>query len=145
MTYKLLTAVATIILQHVERNNIMPAEQCALAHRRRGCLDALLVNSMVSREAVKSKRNHSVAWIDYSKAFDRVPHKWLIKMLKYIRAPKPLRRTLASLIPLWKSKFCLGRGRTAVKVDIQYRHGLFQGTLYHHYSSALVSLPCLAQ
>ena len=93
----------------------------------RGCLDALLVDSMVTQEAMKSKSDLSVAWIDYSKAFDRVPHQWLIKMLKTIRALKPLRQTLANLLPLWKSEFCLGRGRTAVKVDIDYQCGLFQG------------------
>jgi len=33
----------------------------------------------------KSRKNIlSMAWIDYQKAFDRVPHRWIIKSLELI-------------------------------------------------------------
>ncbi len=40
------------------------------------------------REAKRDRRSLSVAWIDYRKAFDMVPHAWIDTMLKAIRAPK---------------------------------------------------------
>ncbi len=32
---------------------------------------------MIAQEATSRSRNLSVAWIDYQKAYDRVPHGWL--------------------------------------------------------------------
>lgn len=126
--YKLLTAVITILLrQHVVEHAILPAEQKALHSGRRGCLEALLIDSTIVHEARTDKRNLSVAWIDYSKAYDRVPHDWILEMLDTIKAPEPLRRCVAALIPKWQSEFKCGMGRAAVRTDLVFKRGLFQG------------------
>ena len=99
----------TILLRrHVEANDVLPEEQKALRLNRRGCLDALLVDSTVAAEAKAGKRNLSVAWIDYSKVYDRVPHEWLLEMLDTIKAPEPIRRLMRSLLPMWRSTFSCG-------------------------------------
>ena len=41
-----------------------------------------------------------MAWVDYRKAFDLVPHEWIMAVMKAIRAPKEVWRTLKSLISL---------------------------------------------
>ncbi len=98
--YKLFTAVLTTLLrQHVDEYDILPPEQKALRPRRRGCLDALLLDTEVASKARWDGRNLSVAWVDYSKAYDRVPHSWLVEMLTTIRAPQPLWRCIENLIP----------------------------------------------
>ena len=126
--YKLLTAVITILLrQHVVENDILPAEQKALRPSRRGCLDALWTDAMLTGEARYYKKSLSVAWIDYSKAYDRVPHEWLEEMLDSIKAPPALRRCISNLIPKWHSVFQCGRGRDLVSVDLAFKRGLFQG------------------
>ena len=48
-------------------------------------------------------------------------------MLDSIRAPAYLPRCVANLLSLWASQFKLGFGRNAVKVDLHYHRGLFQG------------------
>ncbi len=116
-------------------------EQKAMHRGQRGCLDALMVDAMIS-ESVRVRyrnlsvawidarvryRNLSVAWIDYKKAYDRVPHDWVQRMLNDIKAPRYIRNNIANLIPMWSSRFELGRGRRTVKVNLQFRRGLFQG------------------
>ena len=55
---------------------------------------------MAMGEAKESKRSISVGWIDYQKAFDRVPHKWLIDMLKTIKAPKEIVKVVKQIVPM---------------------------------------------
>ncbi len=79
-------------------------------------------------ESVKVRRGGlSVAWIDYKKAYDLVPHNWVCKVLESIKAPHYIRRCFDDLIPMWKSQFQLGFGRHALRFDVKFRKGLFQG------------------
>jgi len=66
---------------HVEANNIIPKEQKGGTSNTFGTIDQLTINKMVLDNARKRKRNLSTAWIDYKKAFDSVPHDWLIETL----------------------------------------------------------------
>ena len=45
---------------------------------------------MAMDEIRKNKRNAYVMWFDYKKAFDSVPHSWIIKALELARVPKQL-------------------------------------------------------
>jgi hypothetical protein len=47
-----------------------------------GCKDQLLISKGMLQESKSRKKNLSMAWIDYQKAFDRVPHTWIIKSLE---------------------------------------------------------------
>ena len=74
-SYKLLTsAVNNKLLAHVMEFGLLPMEQCALSRGHRGCLDALLVDQAVAESTHARGSNLSVAWIDFQKAYDRVPH-----------------------------------------------------------------------
>lgn len=76
--YKLFTAgITTLLQQHVDEHSILLAEQKALHQGRCGCLNALVVDSMVIEEAHSRKKGLPVAWIDYRKSYDRVSHGWL--------------------------------------------------------------------
>ena len=73
--YKTLTVIVERrINEHVDRYAILPQEQRALRKGRRGCFNALMVDSMVTEDAVLRHRDLDVAWIDYKKAFENVPH-----------------------------------------------------------------------
>ena len=93
--YKLLTGVLAISLnQHIAGKEVLPGEQKALRKKQRGCLDALVIEEAVAREMKVRKRNLSMARVDCKKAFDMVPHRWTRHLLKAIRAPKWIRRTV---------------------------------------------------
>ncbi len=58
---------------------------------QRGSLDASTIDMIVAEEAVRNGRDLSVGWVDYRKAYDKVPHPWIGKVLKAIKAPKKVR------------------------------------------------------
>ncbi len=73
-SYKLLTgALAATLTEYVIGSGILPAEQKALRKGARGCLVVLTIDAAVTEEARKDKRDLSVAWVDYRKAYDLVP------------------------------------------------------------------------
>ena len=69
-----------------------------------------------SREVTVRHLDLSVAWIDYQKAYNRVPHEWLSGMHSFIKAPFSVQYVLDNLQKQWCSMFC-----------VQFRQGLFQG------------------
>ena len=42
------------------------------------------INKMIMREVKMRKRNLSMAWIDYKKDYDMVPHSWIIDCLEAV-------------------------------------------------------------
>ena len=40
---------------------------------------------MIIEDCKKKKKNLSMAWIDYRKAYDSVPHEWILKTLQMYR------------------------------------------------------------
>ena len=78
LMWKLLTGIfSEKIYQHLEANVLLPEEQKGCSKRSRGTKDQLLIDKAVLKEAKKAKRCLSMAWIDYRKAYDMVPHAWL--------------------------------------------------------------------
>ena len=106
--------------------NILPDEQKALRKGHRGCHDALMIDSMIVESAMVNKSELSVAWVDYQKAYDRVPHGWLLTVLRAINAPRNVRKCVRRLMRKWVTVFSVGR-RKIVRVEITLKRGLFQG------------------
>ena len=70
----------------------------------------------------------SVAWIEFRKAFDLVPHQWVKATLKTIQAPQWIKRLLKGVIPQWKTDIVVrtDQGRN-VALPVSFKRGLFQG------------------
>ena len=65
-----------------------------------GCVDCLLRDKTIGLDAKITAKPLSVAWIDYEKAYDRVPLKWVMKVLKTIKCqggPEVYRALLQTL------------------------------------------------
>ena len=48
-----------------------------------------------------------MAWIDYQKAFDRVPHSWIIKSLELIGINNKVILFTKKVVNYWKTRMCL--------------------------------------
>ena len=69
-----------------------------------GCTDQLLINKMILDEVKKNRRNLHLMWFDYKKAFDSVPHDWIIKALELAKVPYEIIRPVQNLMSIWATK-----------------------------------------
>ena len=68
----------------MDDENLIPKEQKGCYRGSKGCKDQLLISKAILQECKRRKKNLSTAWIDYQKAFERVPYSWKIKSLELI-------------------------------------------------------------
>ena len=80
---KIYTALIAYFLdEHCRVNNIIALSQAGGRKGSWGHIDQLLINKTITEEVVSNRRNLISVWLDYKKAFDSVPHSWIIKSLK---------------------------------------------------------------
>lgn len=78
--YKILTStIAFKISSYLKANNIMAWEQNGCKRKGRGSKELLVIDNLITTQAKKRLKIISMAWIDYQKAFDSVPHSWLLE------------------------------------------------------------------
>ena len=106
--HKVFTAIITeFIMDHCIVNNLVTEEQAAGRLGSWGCADQLLINKMVSDEVIKNRRNLITVWLDYKKAFDSVPHSWIIESLKLAKIPDKIIDVIKMLMSKWRTKIHL--------------------------------------
>ena len=81
--WKLLTGViAEDMYTDLEKENLLPNEQKGCKRNSRGTKDQLLIDKTVLKDCRKRNTNLAMAWIDYKKAYDLVPHSWIKECLE---------------------------------------------------------------
>ena len=69
-----------------------------------------------------------MAWIDYQKAVDRVPHRWIIKSLELIGINNKVAAFTKKAMTYWKTRMRLHAENELIeREDIKIQCGLFQG------------------
>ena len=92
---KLLTGViAEETYNYLEREKILPEEQKACKRGSRGTKDQLLIDETVLKDCKERHTNLSMAWIDYRKAYDLVPHSWVNECMEMFRIAENFRTLL---------------------------------------------------
>ncbi|XP_030747689.1 uncharacterized protein LOC115876144 [Sitophilus oryzae] len=123
--YKLLTAMVNDkIYQHCESNNIFAFEQKGCIRKAMGCKEQLLIDSVIMKKAQAQKRNLHTCYIDYSKAFDSIPHNWLLKILDIYKISDNVKAMLTYIMKSWRITLKLNN-KNIGKADI--RCGIYQG------------------
>ena len=79
---------------------------------------------MILRNAKRRKTNLHVAWIDYKKAFDSLPHSWITKSLEMLGVSSNIRQFLKTAMSSWNTLLTVN-GQILGQVNI--RRGIFQG------------------
>ena len=84
--WKLLTGViADQIHAHLDQEKLLLEEQKECRKGFRGTNDLLYIDRAVIKEVKSRNKNLAMAWIDYRKAHDMVPHSWIIECLDLFR------------------------------------------------------------
>ena len=95
LMWKLLTGViAEEMYNYLEREKILPEEQKGCRRESRGTKDQLLIDKTVLKDCRKRHNNLSMAWIDYRKAYDLVPHSWVNECMEMFGIAENLRTFL---------------------------------------------------
>ena len=139
--YKIQTSIITSRMNHhIATNNIIPQEQKGNSSNTFGTIDQLLVNKMIQEDAKKKKKNLSTAWIDYKKAFDSVPHDWIIETLKIHKFDATTTKFIETTMKEWKTSLHLRHSREEISTPVfNIKTGIFQGDS----PSGLIFVLCL--
>ena len=109
LLWKLLTGIfAGKIYDHLQVNNLLPDELKGCRRKSRGTKDQLLIDKAVLREARTKQRYLSMAWIDYRKAYDMLPHSWILETLGLIKVAKNIDSLMRGSMKDWKTELTAG-------------------------------------
>lgn len=127
--YKNLTSIIAQRLQnYLEINKILPYEQKGCRKNCRGCKDLVLLSNAVIDDCKVRKKNLSICWVDYRKAFDSVPHSWIKTSLQLIGTNHQLVRFLESAMKNWETRMTIfGEEGEITTSQIKIKRGIYQG------------------
>ena len=126
-TFKILTSViADRLYSHLEKEAIRTPEQSGGKKDCYGYRDQLMINNVILENCKKRKKNLSTAWIDYKKAFDSVPHSWILKCLQMYKV-HPV-TFIEESMSQWKTNMTLVHKEGVLETGpIRIKRGIFQG------------------
>lgn len=74
------------------------------------------------------EKNLSLAWIDYKKAFDSVPHSWILKLLELIHVNPLLQKFICRCMKTWNTVMTVNTEAGTINTDtIKINEGIYQG------------------
>ena len=92
--------------------------------RSRRTKDQLLIDRAVLKEARVKKRWLAMAWVDYKKAYDMLPHSWICESLHLVKVAKNLSRLVKGSMGDWRTVLTANGERLG---EVRIRRGIFQG------------------
>ena len=109
LMWKLLTGViADQIYAHLDQEKLLPEEQKGCRKGSRGTNDLFYIDRGVIKEIKSRNTNLTMAWIDYKKAYDMVPHSWIIECLDLFGLTENFKSLLVNSMEKWKVMLCSG-------------------------------------
>ena len=130
----------------ITKNDILPEEQRGCVRDSYGCKDQLLINKMIIEDCKKKKKNLSMTWIDYRKAYDSVPHRWILKTLQMYRFNEKLIKFVRTSISNWKTTMKLSYNDRCITTDhIKVKRGIFQGDSFSPLLFCLALVPLTSE
>ena len=104
--------------------DLLSEEQKGCRRTSRGTKDQLLIDKAVIKNSKRRRTNLNMAWIGFRKAYDMVPHSWMIRSLELVGAAKNTVNLLKETMKNWKTNLiCSNTDLGAIKIN----HQIFQG------------------
>ena len=118
-----------MLFDHCEKYQLIYPAQKECSRGQYGCVDHLLLTNSVWHQVRSKHRSLSVAWLDYHKAYDSVPHNWLLECFRLFHFPSLLITCIEYLMPLWGSSLflCLPDKVPLKLFDVSVKCGIYQG------------------
>ena len=124
MMWNILTAqIREEIYYSLTSHGLFPDEQKGCYKGSRGAAELLYIDQHILDESKTRRKNLAMAWIDYQKAYDMVPHSWIINSLKMYKISDEVINFIDKTINPWRVELTAG-GRRLAEAKIQ--RGIFQ-------------------
>ena len=123
--WKLFTGIMSdSIYSHLKDQHLFPTEQKGCKKNSRGCKEQLLIDKMILKNCKRRHTNLSMAYIDYKKAYDKIPHSWILESM-----------TMCGVAPEIVALFKTSLAQSVVQLrlgtetlgTIHNKRGIFQG------------------
>ena len=72
---------------------------------------------MVLDQVKKQRKNLFLMWFDYRKAFDSVPHLWIIKAFELAKVSNKILIAIRNIMDLWATKVNLFTNNTSIETN----------------------------
>ena len=119
--------IAEDLYQHLHQSSLLPDEREGFRKESRRTKDQLVIDRAILRDYKRRKTNLAIAWIDYKKAYDSVPHSWILGTLDLVGAADNIKRLLREIMESWKTQLTVCRKDLG---EVSIRRGIFQGIPY---------------
>ena len=107
-------------------DNLQAMSLYDVIYDRYGCA-IKLVNKMILENAKTKQKHLSTAWIDYNKAFDSVPHSWILRCLETFKVSPIIINCRRTSMKLWETNCTLSNSNVLTANDMCIKCGFFQG------------------
>ena len=125
LTGKLLTGILSEeIYNHLDSNNMLPEEQKGCRKRSRGTKDQLLIDKTIIKNCKRRKCGLAMGWIDYKKAFDMIPHSWILRCLDIFKVADNIKELMRQSMLNWETELTSGNEKLG---SVKIKRGIFQG------------------
>ena len=113
---------------HIDAKKIILNELMGKASNTYGSTDQLIINKKMMYNLKLKQWNISAACIHYKKAFDSVPHGWIIEILKIHKSDPTTKTFLRKTMNNWKTSLHFNHQDSQIKIDhFSINIGIFQG------------------
>ena len=87
-----------------------------------------MINNVILENCKKKKKNLSTAWIDYKKAFNSVPHSWILASLRMYKINPVLTTLIEASMRQWKTNMVLVHESGVFEIGpVTIKRGISQG------------------
>ena len=112
------------VYEFLEKEKLLPEEQKGCKSKSMGTTDLLFIDRLVLREARMRKKNLAMSWIDYRKAYDMMPHSWILECLKSLGSSDNIQLFLENTMNTWRVELTCANQQLE---EVNIKRGIFQG------------------
>ena len=126
--------------RNLKDSGLLPEEQKGCRKKSKGTKDQLLIDKAVLKESRLKKRCLSMAWVGYRKAYDMVPHLWILKVLNLSKVAGNLETFIKNSMASWQTNL-ESNGENLREIKI--KRGIFQGDSLSPLLFIMVMMPSI--
>ena len=116
--------ISETVYMFLDENEMLPEEQNGSKRSSTGKERCLLVDKTILADCKQRHKNLTMAWIDYKKAYDMVPHSWIVECLELYGISNRIISFLERSMTNWRVQLTSCRESLGT---VNVRRGIFQG------------------